>query len=179
MCCGFHSRRWRPNVSIVTVLGLVGGAPAQGWGRPRVPCGGGKFPELPTGARDRSKGCVRRHLARKGASAVPTPRGRCAGLQRLARSVALWAAWRPRKTLPDHKPAAPAGPHEPPPAGKHRWQRITRSQPALPDRTTATDRTTTSHERRRDRGGGAPAPEEVHLRLSYEPAGSLCAAEGR
>jgi hypothetical protein len=48
-----------------------GRSPCPGWGEtPRRVWA--KFPELPTGARDRSKGCVRRHLARKGASAVPT-----------------------------------------------------------------------------------------------------------
>jgi hypothetical protein len=38
LCCGFM-RRWRPNVSIVTVLGLVGGAPGPGGGRHRAACG--------------------------------------------------------------------------------------------------------------------------------------------
>ena len=42
-------RRWRPDVSIVTVLGLVGGAPAQGWGRPRVPVWWREIPRAPDG----------------------------------------------------------------------------------------------------------------------------------
>ena len=139
---------------LVTVLGPAGGPLPRAGRDTRPVCGGEISPELPTGARDRSKGYVPEHLARKGASAVPTASDVVRAVQRLARSVALGQPGgrvkrsrttnqRLRQVRTNHlQPGSTAG------SGHAQTD-------STPDRTT-----TTSHERRRDRGGGAPAPKK-------------------
>ena len=153
----------------ITVLGLVGGAP-RGSTPPRV----GEIPRAPDGGARPVPGLHTGYNRPRKSSQVRADLrgGRCAGLQRLARSVALGQPGgrvkrsrttnqRLRQVRTNHlQPGSTAG--------KRIKQHSQTAQQPL---------TTTSHERRRDRGGSAAAPEEVHLQLPYEPPWRLCAAE--